>query len=312
MNDKQLEYVVEVLEREISGYSKDYVPERISLLRECVRELKGERESANCDQFLEIQKCAGDINYFIEKYLLIRPYTYQKNLLTHLQTNKFSICKMPRQSGKTVCSLLVLLHELVFGEAKTIGIVAYKFESANLILERLKIYYNSLPVWMTQRITANERNIFQLENGSSVEAITYNSPSLKGNTFDTVLLDEYAFFFGRKTLHYPLTFPVDLSNIDSLELNKYFEFWDGFAPIMFSRETCRLLILSTTARKNKYHYFNKLWLEAVEGKNRLMPFVVNWKDIPGRDSMWKYSTIKTIGTEAFANEYECEIDTESP
>lgn len=310
MNSEQINYVIEVLEREISGYSKEFVPERIHLLKECVRQLKCERESPNLDQLAEIQKCAEDINYFAEKYLLITPLS--KNLLKHLQVNRLSICKMPRRSGKTMYSLIVLLHEIVFGGTKSVGIVAGRHQTAMAILDRLKIYYNFLPIWMTRRPITDERNIFHLENGSSVEAMTYSSSSLLGHSFDTILLDEYAFFFGHKTLLYPLNFPVDLNDIDALGLNKYFKFWGDFATIMFSRETSRLLILSTIATKNKYHYFNKLWLESVEGKNSLMPFEVNWKDIPGLDNKWKYSTIRSIGVEKFSNEYECKIDTESP
>lgn len=312
MNSEQKKYVIEVLEREISGYSKDYVPERIYLLKECVRELKDEREASNLDHFLEIQKCAEDINYFTEKYLLLKPFPYQKKLLTHLQANRFSICKMPRQSGKTMFSLIVLLHELVFGEYTSIGIVAGNLQNANILLERLKIYYYTLPTWMTQRTSTDKRNVFRLENGSSVEAMVYNSPSLRSNTFDTVLLDEYAFFFGKKALHYPLHFHVDLCEIDCLELNKYFEFWEWFAPITFSRETSRLLVLSTISTKNKYHYFNKLWLASIEGENKLIPFESNWKDVPWQDDKWKRATIRNIGIDAFNLEYDCNIDTESP
>ena len=47
MNSEQKKYVIDVLEREISGYSKDYVPERIYLLKEYVRELKDGREDPN-------------------------------------------------------------------------------------------------------------------------------------------------------------------------------------------------------------------------------------------------------------------------
>lgn len=64
------------------------------------------------NQMRELLKCRKDIVYFAETYCKImnvdkglvnfEPYDYQKKLLKHMQTNRFSIIKTGRQMGKCV------------------------------------------------------------------------------------------------------------------------------------------------------------------------------------------------------------------
>ena len=70
------------------------------------------------EQVLEFMKCKEDPVYFANNYVKIvsldegltqfHPYHFQEKLINNFHENRFNICKMPRQTGKstTVVSYL--------------------------------------------------------------------------------------------------------------------------------------------------------------------------------------------------------------
>jgi len=70
------------------------------------------------DQILEYQKCAGDPIYFMETYVRIvsldlglvpfKMYDFQKKIVQTIHDNRFTICKLPRQSGKSTTTISYL------------------------------------------------------------------------------------------------------------------------------------------------------------------------------------------------------------
>ena len=70
------------------------------------------------DQVLEWIKCAEDPVYFAKKYIKITTldyglsdfdmYPFQEEMVNTFHNNRFTICKLPRQSGKS--TVVVLLH----------------------------------------------------------------------------------------------------------------------------------------------------------------------------------------------------------
>ena len=71
------------------------------------------------EEIQEVVKCSKDIIYFCEKYLKIinideglmpyDPYDYQKQIMHEVAANRFVICKMPRQTGKTTTMVAIML-----------------------------------------------------------------------------------------------------------------------------------------------------------------------------------------------------------
>ena len=63
------------------------------------------------DQVKEYVKCSKDASYFIKTYMKIvhidrglvdfAPYAYQERIIDASVNNRFVICKLPRQAGKT-------------------------------------------------------------------------------------------------------------------------------------------------------------------------------------------------------------------
>ena len=99
--------------------------------------------------------------YFIENYIKIvsldeglvqfKPYDFQ-NILNAVHKDRFVICKMPRQSGKSTTVISYLLHYILFNPDKNVAILANKLSTARELLGRLKLAYEHLPKWLQQGV----------------------------------------------------------------------------------------------------------------------------------------------------------------
>ena len=88
------------------------------------------------EQFIEITKCIRDPIYFIKKYVKIvnvdrglvpfDMWPFQEDMVEGFHINRFSICKMPRQVGKTTTVAGFMLWSVLFSEDYKIAILANK------------------------------------------------------------------------------------------------------------------------------------------------------------------------------------------
>ena len=106
------------------------------------------------EQIVEYQKCAKDPLYFMEKYIKIvsldeglipfKMYDFQKKIVNTIHDNRFTICKLPRQSGKSTTTISYLMHFALFNPNSNIAILANKSSTARDILDvynlPMKIY----------------------------------------------------------------------------------------------------------------------------------------------------------------------------
>ena len=95
-----------------------------------------------------------------------QPYDFQEKLIKNFHENRFNICKMPRQTGKSTTSVSYLLHYVVFNDSVNVGILANKAATARDLLGRLQTAYENLPKWMQQGIISWNKGSLELENGS--------------------------------------------------------------------------------------------------------------------------------------------------
>ena len=110
------------------------------------------------EQIAEFIKCKQDPVYFARNYVKIvsldeglvpfKPYDFQEKLISNFHENRFNICKMPRQTGKSTTSVSYLLHYALFNDSVNIGILANKAATARDLLGRLQTAYENLPKWM--------------------------------------------------------------------------------------------------------------------------------------------------------------------
>ena len=244
------------------------------------------------DQILEYQKCMQDPLYFCQKYIKIVSldeglipfdvYNFQKEMLGTIHNNRFTICKLPRQSGKTTTIISYILHYVLFNEQMRVAILANKAATARDILSRLQLAYENLPKWMQQGVMSWNKGSLDLENGSRIVASSTSSSAVRGGSYNMIFLDEFAFV------------PHNVAE----------DFFSSVYPTISSGKNTKVVIVSTP---NGMNLFYKLWSDAESGKNSYNPIEVHWSEIPGRDEKWKKETIANTSQEQFNREFECEF-----
>ena len=130
------------------------------------------------EQVLEIAKCMENPIYFISKYIKIVNidqglvpfdlYKFQEKMVETFHNNRFSIAKLPRQSGKSTTIIAYLLHQVIFNDNINVAILANKSSTARDLLGRLQLAYENLPPWLQQGILNWNKGSLELENGSKI------------------------------------------------------------------------------------------------------------------------------------------------
>jgi hypothetical protein len=244
------------------------------------------------DQIVEFLKCKQDPVYFAKNYIKIvsldegltqfSPYHFQEGLINNFHNNRFNICKMPRQTGKSTTVVAYLLHYAVFNDSINIGILANKAATARELLSRLQTAYENLPRWMQQGIISWNKGSLELENGSKILAASTSASAVRGMSFNILFLDEFAF--------------VPNHVADSFFASVY--------PTITSGKQTKVIIVSTPHGMN---HFYRTWHDAERSKNEYIPTEVHWSEVPGRDAEWKAQTIANTSEAQFKVEFECEF-----
>ena len=149
------------------------------------------------EQILEYQKCAADPIYFMETYVKIlsldeglipfKMYDFQRKIVDTIHNNRFTICKLPRQSGKSTTTVSYLMHYAMFNPNSNIAILANKSSTARDILGRLQLAYENLPKWMQQGVVNWNKGNIELENKSTIVAAATSSSAIRGGSYNIIL-----------------------------------------------------------------------------------------------------------------------------
>ena len=236
--------------------------------------------------------CKEDSEHFIRNFVKIihvdrglvsfEMYDYQKDMVHTFNDNRFVICKMPRQTGKSTTIIAYLLHYVLFNENVNVAILANKGAVARELLGRLQLAYEHLPKWLQQGVVIWNKGNIELENGSKILASATSGSAVRGSSFNIIFLDEFA--------HVP-------SNIAE-------QFFTSVYPTISAGESTKVLIVSTPLGLNMFY---KMWVDAEEKRNDYVPIEVHWSEMPGRDEKWKQETIKNTSEVQFTQEFECEF-----
>ena len=243
-------------------------------------------------QIEEVVKCLDDPKYFIEQYLKIvtidkglvpfEMYNFQRKMVDTFHDNRFTICKLPRQSGKSTIIVSYLLHYVLFNDNVNVAILANKSSTARDLLGRLQLAYEHLPKWMQQGVLNWNKGSLELENGSKIVAASTSSSAVRGSTFNIIFLDEFAYV------------PNNIAE----------EFFSSVYPTISSGKSSKVMIVSTPHGMNMFY---KMWVDAQNKNNNFVPVEVHWSEVPGRDEKWKEETIKNTSEAQFQTEFECEF-----
>jgi len=244
------------------------------------------------ENIIEFLKCKDDPVYFANNYIKIvsldeglvpfKQYPFQKKLIKNFHENRFNICKMPRQTGKSTTVVSYLLHYAIFNDNVNIAILANKASTARDLLGRLQLAYENLPRWMQQGIISWNKGSLEIENGSKISANSTSSSAVRGGSYNVIFLDEFAFI------------PNHIAD----------DFFASVYPTISSGQKTKVIIVSTPRGMN---HFYRMWHDAERGKNEYVPTEVHWSEVPGRDEAWKEQTIANTSEQQFKVEFECEF-----
>ncbi len=247
------------------------------------------------ERIAEFIRCANDPIYFFEHYVKIKhvdfekkvffkPRGYQLKMTNSILENRYTISRWPRQSGKTTVIASIALHYLLFNQNYSILIAAHKGDKAQEIVTAIQDMYMELPDWLQQGIVEWNKKSFKLENGSRIRSSTTSSSSARGDTYNLVALDEFAFV------------PTHVAE----------EFVKSVIPTVSSGKDTKIIITSTPKGLNLFY---SIWKDAEEQKipppNNFVPIAVEWNEVPGRDEKFKEGIIKQYGQEFWDQEFAC-------
>ena len=244
------------------------------------------------EQVEEYVKCSRDAVYFIESHMKIisvdqglipfKLYDFQETMVHHFVKDRFTICKLPRQSGKSTTVVGYILWNILFHDNQNIAILANKGQLARDLLGKVQLAYENLPKWIQQGVITWNKGNLEVENGSKTVAHATSSSGIRGGSYNLIFLDEFA-FVGSHLAE---------------------EFFASVYPTISSGQTSKIIIVSTPHGLN---HFYKMWTDAVEQRSNYTPIEVHWRDIPGRDDEWREQTIRNTSVEQFRQEFECEF-----
>ena len=244
------------------------------------------------EELEEYTRCMKDPIYFIQNYIQIvsldeglvpfKLYDFQKEMVGTFHNNRFTICKLPRQSGKATTIIAYLLHYVLFNASVNVAILANKAATARDLLGRLQLAYEHMPKWLQQGVMSWNKGSLELENGSKILASSTSASVVRGGSYNIIFLDEFAYV------------PANVAE----------QFFSSVYPTISSGKTTKVMIVSTPHGMNMFY---KLWTDAEEERNEYVPIEVHWSEVPGRDEEWKAQTIKNTSESQFNTEFECEF-----
>ena len=243
-------------------------------------------------EYDEFIKCMNDPVYFATTYMRIvnvdrglmpfEMWDFQKDMLQSFHDNRFSICKLPRQVGKTTTSVAYLLHYILFNRQANVAILANKSSTAREIMGRLQLAFEYLPRFLQQGVKEWNKGSLELANGSRAVADSTSGSSVRGKSFNIVFLDEFAFV------------PNNIAE----------QFFNSTYPTISSGNSTKVIIVSTP---NGLNLFYKMWTLATEKKSDYVPIEIHWSMVPGRTQEWKEQVIRNTSEDQFRQEFECEF-----
>ena len=244
------------------------------------------------EQLKEYKKCMDNPLHFIQNYVKIvsldeglipfKMYNFQKEMISTFHDNRFTICKLPRQSGKSTTMVSYLLYYVLFNPSVSVAILANKAATARDILGRLQLAYENLPKWLQQGVMEWNKGSLTLENGSKILAASTSASAVRGGSYNIIFLDEFAYV------------PTNIAE----------QFFSSVYPTISSGKNTKVIIVSTPHGMNMFY---KLWVDAEQKRNSYIPIDVHWTEVPGRDEKWKQETIQNTSEQQFASEFECEF-----
>ena len=239
----------------------------------------------------ELVKCGKDPQYFIDNYCKIshpmhgqipfKTYDYQKEMLKDFNDYRFNVILKARQLGISTISAAYVAWFMLFHREKNVLVIATKLTTATNLVKKVKMIFRNLPQWMLiAKIAVDNKQSFELTNGSQVKAGTTSGDAGRSEALSLLIIDEAAF-------------------VDGLE-----ELWTGLYPTLSTGGRC--IALSTP--NGVGNWFHKTYTEAETEMNDFHPIKLFWDVHPDRDQEWYEKETRNMSKRQIAQELECSFN----
>ena len=239
----------------------------------------------------EIVRCGKDPVYFCNKYAKIshpmrglipfEMYGFQEETLASFKDSRFSVILKARQLGISTTVAAYVCWMMLFHRDKNVLVVATKLGTAANLVKKIKAIHKHLPSWLKiSDINIDNRNSFELSNGSMVKASSTSGDAGRSEALSLLVIDEAAFVEG----------------IDEL--------WAGLYPTLSTGGRC--IALSTP--NGVGNWFHKTYTEAEENKNDFSTIRLPWNVHPERDLTWFEKETRNMSRREIAQELECNFN----
>ena len=236
----------------------------------------------------EIIRCGKDPAYFCNNYAKISHpmeglisfdmYGFQEEALKDFKDHRFSVILKARQLGISTTVAAYVCWLMLFHRDKNVLVVATKLGTATNLVKKIKAIHKYLPPWLKiAEISIDNRQSFELSNGSQVKASSTSGDAGRSEALSLLVVDEAAFVEGME------------------------ELWAGLYPTLSTGGRC--IALSTP--NGVGNWFHKTYTEAEENKNAFHNIKLPWDVHPDRDQEWFEKETRNMSRREIAQELEC-------
>lgn len=239
----------------------------------------------------EIKRCGKDPIFFINNYCKIAhpkqgliPFTlydYQKDAIKDFEDYQFNIVLKARQLGLSTAVAGYIAWTLLFRRQKSVLVIATKLDVAANLVKKVKKMIKLLPDWMRiANITIDNRNSFELSNGSWIKASSTSEDSGRSEALSLLVIDEAAF-------------------VDGME-----DLWKSIYPTLSTGGRC----VAISTPNGVANWFHETYVDAENHKNDFNFIKLNWDAHPERDQAWYDAATRNMNARDIAQEYCCSFN----
>jgi len=253
----------------------------------------------NASQTKEYIKCRKDPVYFIKKYGVIKHPTlpggksnfkmwdFQEECVQDFLDNSYNIILKARQLGiSTVVAAYIAWYMLFFNNT-SVFFLATKRDTAQNMISKVKVFFEEVPEWFKPELIVDNKQSLELANGSSVKAAASTIDSARSESLSLLVVDEAAF------------------------INRMDEIWTATGPTLATGGDC----IALSSPNGMGNWFHKTYQGAEAGETMMVggqnkgfnPIKLHWSLHPDRDEAWARSEQRSLGDQAFAQEYDCDF-----
>jgi len=221
----------------------------------------------------EFTKCALDIHYFANTYCKIKSEDgqvrqmklrdYQYKVLDVYSKNRFTINMSSRQTGKTVCAGITLLHYCIFNTNKGIMVVANKSDTVVEILDKIKNIYKLLPFFLKPGLINWNTKSIVFDNGCRIKSQARSKEPAIGFTIDFLYIDEFAHIPKSIINHY---YKAIIPTVSSIKNSKVVITSTPNGANLFKELVVGAGLAEGHPDKNMYNLIKVYWYQVPEGK----------------------------------------------